>query len=97
MCCVQSGFIHGALSRYAARALHVEHRRFGLPPGGWRGPPSSSHRASSISSMVTGALRLARARSAGQDAIADASDAQDARMARLSDIDSEGCATTSLG
>jgi hypothetical protein len=33
--------------------------------------------------MVTGALRLAGARSAGQEAIADASDAQDARMAFL--------------
>jgi len=47
--------------------------------------------------MVTGALRPAGARSAGQDAIADASDAHDARMARFSDIDSEGFATTSLG
>ena len=28
---------------------------------------------------------------------AHASDAHDARMARFSDIDSEGCATTSLG
>ncbi len=44
-----------------------------------------------------GRLEAAGARSAGQDAIADASDAQDARMARFSDIDSEGCATTSLG
>ena len=47
--------------------------------------------------MVTGAVRSAGARGAGQDAIADASDAQDARMARFSEIDSEGFARTSLG
>jgi hypothetical protein len=35
---------------------------------------------------VTGTLTPAGARSAGQDAIADASDAQDARMARFSEI-----------
>ena len=39
--------------------------------------------------MVTGVLRLAGARSEGQEAIADASDAQDARMARFSETDSE--------
>ena len=47
--------------------------------------------------MVTGALRLAGARSEGQEAIAEASDAQDARMARFSETDSEESATTSLG
>jgi hypothetical protein len=39
--------------------------------------------------MVTGALKPAGARKAGQEAIAEASDAQDARMARFSEIDSE--------
>jgi hypothetical protein len=47
--------------------------------------------------MVTGSLRPEGARSAGQEAIADASDAHDARMARFSEIDSEGCARTSFG
>jgi hypothetical protein len=47
--------------------------------------------------MVTGALRPAGARNAGQEAIADASDAQDARMARFSDTESEGCVRTSFG
>ena len=40
--------------------------------------------------MVTGAFRPAGARSAGHEAIALASDAQDARMARFSAIVSEG-------
>src|ERR1700733_6636289 len=75
----------------------VERRRFGLPPGGWRGLPSSSHRASRISSMVTGALRPAGARTQGQEAIADASDAHDARIACFSETESEGGASTSLG
>lgn len=47
--------------------------------------------------MVTGALRLAGARSEGQEAIADASDAQDAKMARFYETDSEASARTSLG
>lgn len=47
--------------------------------------------------MVTGALSPVGALSAGQEAIADASEAQDARIARFSDIDSEGCSSTSLG
>jgi hypothetical protein len=42
-------------------------------------------------------LRPAGARSAGQEAIADASDAQDARMARFSEIVRDECANTSLG
>ena len=63
----------------------MERRRFGLPPGGLPGPPSSSHSASRISSMVTGALSPAGALR-GQDAIADASDAHDASMARFSEI-----------
>ena len=41
--------------------------------------------------MVTGALRPAGARSDGQEAIAAASDAQDARMARFSEPEREGC------
>ena len=47
--------------------------------------------------MVTGLFRPAGARSAGCEAIALASDAQDARMARFSDRVSAGCDTTSLG
>jgi hypothetical protein len=47
--------------------------------------------------MVTGALRPAGARSEGQEAIAEASDAQDARIARFSENDSEECARTSRG
>ena len=47
--------------------------------------------------MVTGSLRPAGARNAGHDAIALASDAQDARMARFSDMVSEGWDTTSRG
>jgi hypothetical protein len=47
--------------------------------------------------MVTGALRPFGARSAGQDAIADASDAHEAKMARFSETDSERCVRTSLG
>jgi len=47
--------------------------------------------------MVTGALGPAGARSAGQKAIADASDAQDARMARFSETESEVFASTSRG
>jgi hypothetical protein len=44
-----------------------------------------------------GRLKACRRPQRGQEAIADASDAHDARMARFSEIDSEGCATTSLG
>ncbi|MGY4382630.1 hypothetical protein ACVWZ3_010333 [Bradyrhizobium sp. i1.3.6] len=47
--------------------------------------------------MVTGALSPAGARKEGQEAIADASDAQDARMARFSETESERSASTSLG
>ena len=47
--------------------------------------------------MVTGALRPAGARSAGQEAIAEASEAYDARIARFSEIDNVGCARTSFG
>jgi hypothetical protein len=64
----------------AAKTLEVEYRRFGLPPGGLRGRPSSWQSAASISSIVTGALRPSGARSEGHEAIADASDAQDANM-----------------
>ena len=43
--------------------------------------------ASRISSIVTGAFSPAGARNEGQEAIADASDAQDARMARFSETE----------
>jgi Hsp20/alpha crystallin family protein len=87
----QSDFFHGTAPCYAATSRDVERRRVGLPPGGWRGRPSSSHRTSRKSSMVTGALRPAGARGEVQEAIADASDDQDVRMARFSETDSEGC------
>ena len=47
--------------------------------------------------MLTGAFSPSGARSAGHEAIAEASDAQDARIARFSASDRDGCATTSLG
>lgn len=47
--------------------------------------------------MLTGALRPAGARSEGQDAIADVSDAQDAKMARFSETESVGSDSTSFG
>lgn len=47
--------------------------------------------------MVTGALSPVGALRAGQDAIADASDAHDASMARFSEMDSDGWVNTSLG
>ena len=47
--------------------------------------------------MLTGALSPSGARSAGQDAIAEASEAQDARMARFSGSVRDGCVTTSFG
>src|SRR4029079_10919528 len=75
----------------------VEKRRFGLPPGGLRGPPSSSHKASRMASMLTGVFSPSGARSAGQEAIAEASEAQEARIARFSPSVRSGCETTSLG
>ena len=62
-----------------------------------RAVPSSAHSASRISSMLTGALSPSGARKAGQDAMADASDAHDARMARFSARLSAGWETTSRG
>jgi hypothetical protein len=47
--------------------------------------------------MVTGALSPAGGLNDGQEAMADASDAQDARIARFSEVESEGFASTSLG
>jgi hypothetical protein len=81
----------------AASARAAEKRRCGLPPGGLRGAPSNSHKASRMSSMLTGAFSPSGARSAGQEAIAEASDAHDARIARFSASVRDGCATTSLG
>jgi hypothetical protein len=66
----------------AAARRSVGRSRMGLPPGG--GPPSSALSASRISSIVTGAFSPSGARSDGQDAIADASEAYEARMARFS-------------
>src|SRR5690242_15044961 len=68
----------------AASARAVENRRLGVPPGGWRGPPSSSHNASRMASMLTGAFSPFGARRAGHEAIAEASEAQEAKMARFS-------------
>jgi len=47
--------------------------------------------------MVTGAFSPSGARSEGQDAIAEASDAQEARIARFSERLRSGWATTSRG
>lgn len=47
--------------------------------------------------MVTGTFRPAGARHDGQHAIADAPDAQDAKMARFFEADSEVSTSTSLG
>ena len=68
----------------AAARRSVDRSRIGLPPGGGRGPPSRAQSASRISSMVTGAFSPTGARSEGQDAMADASEAHEARMARFS-------------
>src|ERR1051325_2521866 len=81
----------------AAMARSVERNRQGLPPGGFRGPPSSSHRASRMSSIETGCFSPAGERSDGQEAMADASDAQDARMARFSAVVRPVWDTTSFG
>lgn len=78
-------------------ARSVERNRQGLPPGGFRGPPSSSHKDSRISSIDTGFFRPAGERMDGQDAIAEASDAQDARMARFSAVVRPVWHTTSFG
>ena len=64
----------------------ADRRRIRSRAGGLRGPfPSSAHRASRISSMLTGAISPSGARKAGQDAMADASDAHEARIARFSE------------
>jgi hypothetical protein len=81
----------------AASARAVEYRRFGVPPGGLRGPPSSSHNASRMASILTGAFNPCGARNAGHEAIAEASEAQEARIARFSASVRSGCDTTSLG
>ena len=47
--------------------------------------------------MVTGAFRPSGARGAGHDPIADASDAHEAKIARLSERHSPECDTTSRG
>jgi hypothetical protein len=66
----------------------VEKRRFGFPPGGLRGPPSSSHNASKMASILTGAFSPSGARNAGHEAIA-ASD----KGARILAAESEGAKT----
>jgi hypothetical protein len=84
--------------RQAPTRRSVDRSRIGSPAGGLRGPfPSSAHRASRISSMLTGVLSPYGARKAGQDAMADASDAHEARIARFSEKLSAGSATTSRG
>ena len=65
----------------AACARAVEKRRCGFPPGGFRGSSSSWHKASRMASMRTGIFSPSGARSAGHEAIADASEAQEARIA----------------
>ncbi|KRR03913.1 hypothetical protein CQ12_32665 [Bradyrhizobium jicamae] len=81
----------------AAMARSVERNRQGLPPGGFLGPPSSSHSASRISSIDTGFFSPAGDRIDGQDAIADASEAQEAKIALFSAVVRVGRRTTSFG
>ena len=47
--------------------------------------------------MVTGAFSPAGALNDGQEAMADASDAQDAKIARFSEVESEAFVSTSRG
>ena len=47
--------------------------------------------------MLTGAFSPSGARSSGHEAIAEASEAQEARIARFSASVRSGCETTSLG
>jgi hypothetical protein len=83
---------------YAAIAtLDVDRIRTGLPPGGPLGVLSSAESASKISSMGTIRFEPESSRNAGLEATAAASDAQDARMARFSPIESVVSATTSRG
>jgi hypothetical protein len=81
----------------AAIPRSVERKRHGFPPGGLRGPPSNSHRAGSLSSIDTGLFSPAGERKEGQGAIADASDAQEARIARFSAVVRPAWHKTSLG
>src|SRR6266403_1850068 len=83
---------------YAAIAiLDVDLNRVGLPPGGPFGAGSSADSASRTSSMVTIRFEPGSSRNAGLDATAAASEAQDARMARFSPMESVVSATTSRG
>ena len=79
-----------------AAARSADRIRNGFPPGGLGGPPSSSRRASKISSIDTGAFSPAGERKEGE-AIAEASDAHEARMARFSAMLSRGSRTRSRG
>src|SRR6185437_14727262 len=69
---------------YAA-ARSTGRRRIGFPPGGRRSPSSNAQSASRISSIVTGAFSPSGARSDGHEAIAEASEVHDARIARFSE------------
>src|SRR5712671_4310263 len=81
----------------AIATLDVDLRRAGLPPGGPFGRWSSSDSASRTSSMATIRWEPGSSRNAGLDATAAASEAQDARMARFSPVESVVSATTSRG
>ena len=69
----------------------------GLPPGGVRGEWSRLERASRISSMGTRRLAPGIARRPGHEVTAAASEAQDARIARFSALESVASAKTSRG
>lgn len=71
--------------------------RIGLPPGGPLGPWSSADNAASTSSMVTVTYEPGNFLSTGLETTLEASEAQDARMARLRLVVMVESSTTSLG
>src|SRR5689334_12132114 len=81
-------------SGHAAARRSTDRSRLGFLR---RGPSSKARSASRTSSMETGAFRPSGALSDGQDVIADASEAHDARMARFSERLRVGWETTSFG
>ena len=75
------------IDQAASEARSVDLMRAALPPGGCRGDGSRLASASRIASIETVRRLPGIARNAGHDAIAAASEAQDARMARFSALD----------
>jgi hypothetical protein len=86
-----------AVDQAAIAVRSVDLSLAGLPPGGVRGEWSKLERASRISSIDTTLFALGIARRLGQEVTAAASEAQDARIARFSALDSVASARTSRG